>query len=40
MIAPLVLAAALYDPGTGAVKVERGILSAPLRGDLSLATRT
>lgn len=39
MLASLVLAAALFDPDTGATKVERGILSAPLTGELSSATR-
>jgi hypothetical protein len=39
MIAALVLTAALYDPDTGAVKIDRGILSAPLSGELSQAAR-
>ena len=40
MLASLVLAAALFDPQTGAVTVDRGILSAPLIGDLPSAART
>src|SRR4051812_8959093 len=39
MLASLVLAAALFDPQTGAVRVDRGILSAPLQGELSAAAR-
>ncbi|MBK7859571.1 MAG: hypothetical protein IPJ65_13325 [Archangiaceae bacterium] len=39
MLSALVLAAALYDPQTGALKVDRGILSAPLSGELSAAAR-
>ncbi len=39
MLAPLVLAAALFDPVTGAKTLDRGLLSAPLSGDLSLAAR-
>lgn len=39
MLASLVLAAALFDPETGAVRVDRGVLSAPLQGDLSAAAR-
>src|SRR4051794_6134638 len=40
MIVALVLAAAIYDPDTGAVKVDHGILSPPLSGELSSAART
>lgn len=39
MLASLVLAAAVFDPQTGAVQVDRGILSSPLQGDLPQAAR-
>jgi len=39
MLASLALAAALYDPTTGAKTLDRGLLSAPLSGDLSLSAR-
>ncbi|MBL8952285.1 MAG: hypothetical protein JNK82_16015, partial [Myxococcaceae bacterium] len=39
MFASLVLAAALYDPHTGAKTFDRGLLSTPLHGDVTLAAR-
>src|SRR5262245_26333673 len=39
MLVALVLAATTFDPQTGAVTVQRGVLSAPLTGELSSAAR-